>query len=244
MFEEIDRKKSILDTKRPLKKEAVENLKRYFDVELTYNSNAIEGNTLTVTETKVILEDGITVGKGKTLREHLEVINHKEAIDYIEEIVREDVEISERVIRKLHYIILKSIDNKNAGKYRKVNVLISGSAHRPVEHFLVEEKMEELVRWYNESKDKLHPIELATEFHFRYVYIHPFIDGNGRSARLLMNLILMRSGYPISVIKNDEREEYMKALEIASTTGDLESFIEVVENAVDSSLDMYLYVVG
>jgi Uncharacterized conserved protein len=243
MFKSIDDKKNILDSKRPLKKEVLDNLKRYFDVELTYNSNAIEGNTLTVTETKVILEDGITIGKGKTLREHLEVINHKEAIDYIDEIVSKDSDISERVIKDLHYIILKSIDSKNAREYRTTNVLISGSIHRPVEHFLVSEKMKDLIEWYKDNKKKLHPIELAAEFHFRYVYIHPFIDGNGRSARLLMNLILMRNGYPISVIKNEDRDEYMKALEIASTTGDTKDFINMVANAVDKSLDTYLYIV-
>lgn len=151
MFENIDNKKAILDSKRPLDKRALDNLKRYFDIELTYNSNAIEGNTLTITETKVILEDGITIGKGKSLREHLEVINHKEAIDYIDDIVSKNIDISERVIRDLHYIILKSIDNKNAGEYRNTNVLISGSAHRPVEHFLVKERMQELIECYNEN---------------------------------------------------------------------------------------------
>lgn len=243
MFQNIDNKKAILDSRRPLSKEAINNLKKYFDVELTYNSNAIEGNTLTITETKVILEDGITIGKGKSLKEHLEVINHKEAIDYIDDIVSRNIDISERVIKDLHHIILKSINNDNAGKYRNTNVLISGSSHRPVKHFLVEEKMKELIRWYDENKEKLHPIELAAEFHFRYVYIHPFIDGNGRSARLLMNLILMRNGYPISVIRNDDRDEYMKALEIASTIGELNSFVDIVANAVDKSLDTYLYIV-
>lgn len=244
MFNEIDSKKVILDNKRPLNKEALDNLKHYFDVELTYNSNAIEGNTLTITETKVILEDGITIGKGKSLREHLEVINHKEAIDYIEEIVSNDLDISERVIRDLHHLILKSIDNKNAGEYRKSNVLISGSAHRPVEHFLVKERMDELVKWYKANKDTMHPIQLAAEFHFRYVYIHPFIDGNGRSARLLMNLILMRNGYPVTVIRNSDREEYMKALEEASTKNRLNNFIEIVAKAVDRSLDTYLYLIS
>lgn len=244
MFENIDNKKAILDSKRPLDKRALDNLKRYFDIELTYNSNAIEGNTLTITETKVILEDGITIGKGKSLREHLEVINHKEAIDYIDDIVSKNIDISERVIRDLHYIILKSIDNKNAGEYRNTNVLISGSANRPLEHFLVKERMQELIEWYNENKNKLHPIELAVEFHFKYVYIHPFIDGNGRSARLLMNLILMRNGYPITVIKTENRDEYMRALEEASINGNLDEFIKIVAEAVERSLDTYLYIVG
>ena len=117
MFQSIDDKKAVLDSKRPSSKEALDNLKRYFDVELTYNSNAIEGNTLTITETKVILEDGITIGKGKSLREHLEVINHKEAIDYVDDIVSRNIDISESVIKDIHHIILKSINNENAGKY-------------------------------------------------------------------------------------------------------------------------------
>ncbi len=243
MFDKITKKKAILDSKRPFDREMLNNLKKYFDVELTYNSNAIEGNTLTITETKVILEDGLTIGKGKSLREHLEVINHKEAIDYIEDIVNKNFDISERVIKNLHYIILKSIDNKNAGEYRSSNVLISGSAHKPVEHFLVSERMTELVEWYKENKDKLNPVKLAAEFHFRFVYIHPFIDGNGRSARLLMNLILMRNGYPITVIRNEDRDEYMKALEKASTTNHKDDFINIVAKAVDRSLDTYLYII-
>ncbi|GFZ33984.1 cell division protein Fic [Clostridium zeae] len=244
MFNDIDDKKKLLDSKRPLNIAELNNLKKYFDVELTYNSNAIEGNTLTITETKVILEDGLTIGKGKSLREHLEVINHKEAIDYIDDIVSKNIDISERVIKDLHYIILKSIDNKNAGEYRQSNVLISGSQHRPVEHFLVKEKMGELLDWYNKNKLALHPVELAAEFHFRYVYIHPFIDGNGRTARLLMNLILMRNGYPISIIKTENRDEYMKSLESASTEGDLSDFITIVKNAVDKSLELYLYILN
>jgi Fic family protein len=244
MLKEIDEKKFLLDSKRPLSGNAIDNLKKYFDVELTYNSNAIEGNTLTITETKVILEEGLTIGRGKSLREHLEVINHKEAIDYIDDIVSKNISISERVIKDLHYIILKSIDNKNAGEYRKTNVLISGSEHRPVEYFLIHERMEELINWYSENKDKLHPIHLAAEFHFKYVYIHPFIDGNGRTARLLMNLILMSKGYPITVIKTENRDIYMKALEKASTQGELSEFLNIVSEAVDRSLDTYLYIVS
>lgn len=242
MFKEIDTKKNLLDSKSPLNKVAALNSKKYFNVEFTYNSNAIEGNTLTITETKVILEDGLTIGKGKSLKEHLEVINHKEAIDYIDDIVSKDLDISERVIKDLHYIILKSIDNKNAGQYRQTNVLISGSKHRPIEHYLVNEKMIELIEWYNNNKDNKHPIELAAEFHFRYVYINPFIDGNGRTARLLMNLILMRNGYRVTVIRTEDRDEYMKALEEASVNGILDDFIKIVAEAVDKSLDVYLFI--
>ncbi|MBO0567160.1 Fic family protein [Clostridium botulinum] len=234
----------MLDSKRPFNKNSIENLKKYFDVELTYNSNAIEGNTLTITETKIILEDGITIGKGKTLKEHLEVINHKEAIDYIKDIVNKNIDINENVIKDLHYIILKSINNENAGRYRSVNVLISGSNHRPPEHFLVSQNMEELIKWYNENKDNLHPVRLAAEFHHKFTFIHPFIDGNGRCGRLLMNLILMRFGYPMTVIKIQDRSEYMSALEKASVENDLTDFINIIAEAVSSSLDTYLYILG
>ncbi len=244
MFKEIDNKKNILDSKRPLSTAVLNQLKKYYDVELIYNSNAIEGNTLTITETKVVLEDGLTIGKGKTLREHLQVINHKEAIDYIENVIKKDIDISERLIKEINYLILKSINNENAGTYRKINVLISGSEHRPPVHFLVAEKMGDIVKWYEENKDKLHPIELATIFHHKFTFIHPFIDGNGRTARLLMNLILMRNGYPISVIKMEDREEYMIALEKASVINDYTDFVDLVKKAVEDSLDMYLFIVG
>lgn len=244
MIKQINSKKKILDSKRPFNAAAIKNLKQYFDVDLTYNSNAIEGNTLTITETKVILEDGITIGKGKTLKEHLEVINHKEAIDYVEDIVNRNIDIDQNVIKDLHYIILKSINNENAGRYRSVNVLISGSNHRPPEHFLVSQEMEDLIKWYDENKNKLHPIVLAAEFHHKFTFIHPFIDGNGRCGRLLMNLILMRNGYPITVIRMEERNEYMSALEKASVENDLEDFINIIAEAVNRSLDKYLYILG
>lgn len=154
------------------------------------------------------------------------------------------MDISERVIKDLHYIILKSIDNKNAGEYRRSNALISGSKHRPPEHFLISERMKELIEWYNNNKNILHTIKLAAEFHLKYVYIHPFIDGNGRSARLLMNLILMKNGYPITVIKIEDRDEYMKALEKASMLDEYDNFIEIVAAAVDRSIDTYLYTIG
>ncbi|MDI6601497.1 MAG: Fic family protein [Thermoanaerobacteraceae bacterium] len=211
MFEEIEEKKRILDSKRPLSEEVLRNLKEYFDVEWTYNSNAIEGNTLTLTETKLVLEDGLTVGRGKPLKDHLEAINHKEAIDYVEDIVKGNMDISEAVIKNIHYLLLKGIDDKNAGKYREANVLISGSKHIPPMNVLVPEKMNELITWYDKSKEIIHPIEHAAEFHLRFTYIHPFIDGNGRCARLLMNLILMRNSYVPAIIRMEDRLEYMDA---------------------------------
>ena len=246
MFGVIERKKKLIDAKRPFPHEVVKNLKAYFDIEWTYNSNAIEGNTLTLSETKVILEDGITVGKGKTLREHLEVINHKEAIDYVEDIVKKNMDISERVIKDIHYLILKTVDTENAGKYRNINVMISGSKHKPPENILVQEKMSELVKWYDDNKDKdfYHPVQLAAELHHRFTFIHPFTDGNGRTARLLMNLILMQNGFPPAVIMIEDRLEYMEALEKASTKDDIQDFTGIVAKSVENSLDTYLNILN
>ncbi|ACB86122.1 Fic family protein [Natranaerobius thermophilus] len=242
MFKELEEKKQKLDEKRPLSKEQVKQLKQYFDVEFTYNSNAIEGNTLSLRETKVILEDGITVGKGKSMREHLEVINHKEAIDYIENLIKEKADISEKIIKEVHYLVLKGIDDDNAGKYRTTNVLISGSDHKPPEHYLVPEKMEKLVSWYKNKQNKLHTIELATYFHHHLTSIHPFVDGNGRLARLLMNFILVQDGYPLTVIKAEDRESYMEALELASTKMDYSKLLEMMEKAVNDSFETYFYI--
>ncbi|OWZ82738.1 Fic family protein [Natranaerobius trueperi] len=244
MFKELEEKKQRLDEKRPLSKEKITQLKQYFDVEFTYNSNAIEGNTLSLRETKVILEDGITVGKGKSLREHLEVINHKEAIDYIENLIKENADISEKIIKEVHYLVLKGIDNENAGKYRTSNVLISGSDHKPPEHYLVPEKMEKLVSWYKNKKNELHTVDLATYFHHHLTYIHPFIDVNGRLARLLMNLLLLQDGYPLTVIKAEDRESYMEALEFASTEEDYSKLLEVIKKAINDSFETYFYVIG
>lgn len=244
VFEKLDKKKLTLDSYRPFAREVLNNLKSYFDVEFTYNSNAIEGNTLTLTETKLIIEEGITVGRGKTLREHLDAINQQEAIGYLEELVQKNAKLSEAIIRNIHYLILKSIDDKSAGVYRNTNVRISGSKHRPPEHILVTEKMKELVQWYEDNKSAMHPIELAARFHHQFVYIHPFNDGNGRTARLLMNLILMQSGYPLTIIRMEDRLDYMEALEKASIDNDYSDFTKLVAQAVERSLDSYLEIVA
>jgi Fic family protein len=159
--------------------------------------------SLTLLETKVVLEEGIT--GGKLLREHFEVINHKEAIEFVEEFLEKDEVLTQIILKQIHYLILKNIDNKNAGIYRKVNVGISGSEHQPPHFLAVEDKMQELFRWYEENEDLLHPVELAAMFHFKFVYIHPFAYGNGRTGRLLMNLILMKHGYPPAIVKAEPK---------------------------------------
>lgn len=162
------------------------------EIEYTYESNKIEGNTLTLQETALLVEKGLTIG-GKTMVEHLEVINHTQAIDFIKDLAQSKKIITERDILQIHSLILQSIDKPNAGVYIKVPVIISGSKHKPPQPFLVPKQMEDLMLWYNENKDDLHPLQLSAEMHERLVTIHPFIDGNGRTSRLLMNLILLQN---------------------------------------------------
>ena len=237
-FEAIDAKKKHLDKHRPLPKHTLKSLHENMLVEWTYNSNAIEGNTLTISETKVVLE-GITIG-GKSIREHLEVINHRDAILFLEELVQKDEPLCERNIRDLHRLVLKNIDPENAGVYRRENVVISGAKHRPPEHILVKEHMERMVTEYNEQWRNFHPIQRGALLHGEFVKIHPFVDGNGRTARLLHNFELMKCGYPPAIIQAEMRSEYYDALDLAHTTGDYDKFIELVARCVDRSLDSWL----
>lgn len=210
------------------------------EIEYTYDSNRIEGNTLTLNETEMVVNKGITIA-GKGVREHLEAINHKEAIDFIKDIAQNKQPITESVLKDIHAIVLHSIDKENAGRYRKVPVIISGSRHVPPQPYLLEPMMQDLFRWYEQIKDTMHPVVLAANMHEKFVSIHPFIDGNGRTARLLMNLILMQHGYPIANIKgdNDSRLKYYQTLEQAST-GDNTAFVEFIEDVVTDSLEHYL----
>ncbi|SFL33780.1 Fic/DOC family protein [Gracilibacillus orientalis] len=210
-FQRIDKLKNTLDQQKPLPPEVVNNLKDVYKVEWTYHSNAIEGNTLSLMETKMVLEEGLTIG-GKQLREHFEAINHAEAIDYIDENVSGQSHLDEPLLKSIHALILKNIDDKNAGVYRSINVKISGSEHMPPHFLQVEQKIKNLFEWYKHAKNKLHPVELAALFHFKFVYIHPFVDGNGRTARLLMNFILMQAGYPPAIVKaeNEQRLNTIK----------------------------------
>jgi len=173
-FDEIDRKKKLLDSKRPLPKETINSLRENYILNWTYNSNAIEGNTLTIAETKVVLE-GITIG-GKSVKEHLEVINHKDAIVFLEEIIKNKIGLTEMDIRDIHRLVLKEIDNDNAGRYRTSNVIISGATHIPPDSVFLNEKMEQLIIRYNEWYEIYHPIIVATLLHGEFVKIHPFID--------------------------------------------------------------------
>ncbi|WP_294671504.1 Fic family protein [uncultured Fluviicola sp.] len=217
LLQECSHLLSTWSSKRPLNQLQLKKMEEYFNLNYTYESNRIEGNTLTLQETYLVVNDGITVG-GKSVREHLEAINHAEAISYLGEIIQNKTVFSERVLKEIHYLILKGIDRENAGVYRAIGVRISGSSHLPPEPYLLNPLMEEVFVYYKENKSILHPVILAAEMHERIVRIHPFIDGNGRTCRLIMNLILMQHGYPIANIKGEleNRLRYYNALETAS----------------------------
>ncbi len=215
LLEKIDFFRDEINNKRPLTAAEVKELDNYFKIGTTYASNAIEGNTLTLSETKVIIEDGITVG-GKPLRYCYEATGHARAYDYMISIARGDsFEITEDVILKLHNLFYSGIDNENAGKYRDIQVFITGTEYIPPKPSDVPKLMKEFVKKLNEYKDTMHPVEYAAFAHRRLVDIHPFIDGNGRTARLLMNLILINQGYVAVSISPVLRFEYMQALQAA-----------------------------
>lgn len=238
MFQQIDKKKAALDAKRPLPKYTVQSLREKLFLEWTYNSNAIEGNTLTINETKVVLE-GITVG-GRTLREHLEVINHRDAIRYVEEVVQKEEPFSQWQIKNLHHLVLKGINDKYADVYRDQQVFISGATHTPPAPFKIQEQMNALITWYETEAQQLHPITRGAMLHVIFVGIHPFIDGNGRTSRLLLNLELMKNGYPPIVIKVENRLAYYNALDKSHVMKDYQDFIMLVASEVEASLDLYL----
>jgi Fic family protein len=238
-YNKLTDKKKRLDGFRPLPDTLVRNLDDWFRVELTYTSNAIEGNTLTRRETALVVEKGLTVG-GKSLTEHLEATNHAHALDWVkEQVKRKPYSLTGKDILHIHDIILKGIDDANAGHYRSVPVRISGSAVVLPNPLKVPDLMQEFVEWLKQSGD-LHPIELAAEAHYRLVTIHAFVDGNGRTARLLMNMILLMTGYPAAIIRKRDRLAYIGSLEKAQLGGSKDDYLKIIAKAVDRSLDIYL----
>ncbi len=238
----LDEYKALLSKKRPLDSAKISEA---LGLEYTYESNRIEGNTLTLSETNLIISEGMTIS-GKSMREHLEALNHQEAIQFIQEAVRDHKTISEGFIKNLHYLVLKGIDPENAGKYRQVQVMITGSAHMPPQPYIVPARMKELMSWYRTHLHKLHPVVLAAEMHQRLVTIHPFIDGNGRTSRLLMNLILMQHGYVIANIKGDlkNRLKYYEVLESSQSDPDKKEFVEFIIDVESDCLRRYLEILG
>lgn len=241
-WKEIDRLKARLDGLRPFPPAALKSLREKIELEWTHNSNAIEGNSLTLKETKAVLE-GITVG-GKSLREHLEAVNHGAAVQYLNEIIAGGEEISEWQIRTIHSLVLKGIDQKGAGAYRKENVFISGARHVPPDHILVPDEMKALILRFQKKWAPLHPAERAALLHIDFVKIHPFADGNGRTARLLQNFELMKAGFPLIVIKKESRLKYYSVLDKAHASGEAEDFIKLSAGRLEEALKLYLKAFG
>ena len=246
LLKEVDALKEQLSILSPLPEEALRKIQDALDIEYTYESNRIEGNTLTLQETALVVNEGVTIS-GKSMREHLEAINHTEAISYIKDIAKQDIEISERTIKEIHALILHGIDRENAGRYRTVPVMISGSAHMPPQPYLIEKQMEDfMIRFKQMEKEMVHPVLVAAYLHGELVRIHPFIDGNGRTSRLLMNLYLLRNGYVIITLKgsNDEKVNYYMALEKSHTEHLPEDFQKLVVEAEIAALRKYLSIMA
>lgn len=243
-LEKMDMLKEKWQNRRPLGAVQLEKMKEYFNVAYTYESNRIEGNTLTLQETHLVVNEGITIG-GKSMREHLEAINHAEAVEYLEKLASDKAELYKRSLLDLHYLVLKGIDRDNAGKYRSVPVRITGSKHVPPQPYLIEKMMEDYFLHYQNQRNVLHPVLLAAELHERLVSIHPFVDGNGRTSRLIMNLILVSNGYTIANLKGDNtsRLAYYRALEEVQVNNDPVPFYHLVADAVLESLEQHLEMV-
>ena len=235
LFEVIDRKKSELDSMRPLTEGEIERITEDFVVEYTYNSNAIEGNTLTLRETDMVLR-GLTVDK-KPLKDHMEAVGHKEAFYFVRDLVKEQVSISESVIKQIHYLVLAD-KTDDRGVYRRIPVKIMGAKHDPVQPYLIQPKMEQLIESYGNSTG--HIITRLALFHIEFEGIHPFIDGNGRTGRLLVNLELMKAGYPPIDIKFKDRAAYYNAFDEYHGKHNLGAMEKLFAKYVNERLDSYL----
>lgn len=225
---------------RPISSALMLKLKERFEIEMTYNSNAIEGNTLTLKETYWVIQHGITV-KGKSLKDHLEAKNHKEALDYLYEMIEQGAShtISEHLINNLHSIIIQDINKDIAGRYRNVDVFITAAEHTPPSALDVPYQMRELINWAKNNYKKMYIVEFAAIFHHKFVHIHPFQDGNGRVGRLLMNIFLMQYGFPLAIIQKNDRQKYYRVLAL----GDRENYKRLtlfIAQAVLRSLNIYL----
>ncbi len=236
----LDQKLKTLQSLRSLPPTAIKKLREQFEIEMTYNSNAIEGNSLTLKETYLVIHEGITI-KGKPLKDHLEAKDHHEALEFLHELISHNAQptLSEHLIRTLHQLVVKKTDEEYAGKYRTSNVFIGGADHTPPDALQVPQEMRKLLVWFLNTRKKIHPVELSALLHHKLVHIHPFFDGNGRTARLVMNITLMRSGYPLVVILKNDRKKYYRALSQADK-GDYSLFVKFIAQAVERSLDIYL----
>ena len=238
LHERLLEKKRKIEVHRPLSQEILAKLREQFAIQYTYHTNVIEGNTLTLRETQLVIQEGITV-KGKPLRYHLEAINHPKAIEFVERFAQERKPLSEQDTLYLHGIVMKGIAEAEPGAYRKGQVAITGSRYTPPPPYEVPFMMADSLEWINTNPEELRPVELAAMAHFKLVHIHPFVDGNGRVGRLLMNLLLLRHGYPITYVRREERGRYYDALEKAHF-GNEKPFVNFIGRCAEQSLDLYL----
>ena len=238
----LDDKLKIIKNARPLPTSVVAKLKEQFAIDMTYNSNAIEGNRLSLKETYWVISEGITV-KGKSLKDHLEAKNHYSAVSYLYELVEHNrkTTVSEHLVRSLQQLIVSETDSKHAGTYRDGNVYITGSKHTPPDAYEVSKMMNDLILWVHSNIKTMHTVELAAIAHHKLVFIHPFFDGNGRTARLFMNLLLMQKGYPLVVILKNDRKKYYDVLQKADY-GNYKPLIMFIAQAVERTANIYLKV--
>lgn len=213
IFDKVDRYKAAIDELRPFEGHLLNEIKGYYRIGLTWSSNAIEGNTLTESETKMLLEDGLTVG-GKPLKDTFEALGHAQAYDFMFTLLR-SCQISEEDALTMHRMFYKDINPGAAGRYRIESVIITGSKYAVCKVEQIQEEMKKLFQWAASERDKYHPVEFAAQLHKRFVFIHPFIDGNGRISRLLMNTALIQAGYLLAIIPPVLRQEYISLLERA-----------------------------
>ncbi len=237
-FERLYQKKHHLQASRPLPNIALNKIRESLSIEWTYNSNSIEGNTLSLRETQMVLQEGITI-KGKSLREHFETHNHDKAIDYLYRIVNDDYVLRSIDILSIHNLVLRSIEEDFAGRIRNGGVRISGANFVPPNANKVSDLLDELIDFVNTNPLELNDIELATVFHHKLVWIHPFFDGNGRTVRLCMNLLLMRCGFPPAIILKNDRSKYYEALNQANN-GKYQKLMLLMCQALERSLNIYL----
>lgn len=235
LLSQIDGKKQLLDSLRPFTQGELERLNEEFVTEYTYNSNAIEGNTLTLRETDMVLR-GLTIDK-KPLSHHLEAIGHKEAFDYVVSLVQQNEPLTERIIKEIHYLVLAD-KKEDRGVYRRIPVTIMGAAHEPVQPYLIQPKMEQLLSDY--SNDEAHIVSRLARFHIEFEAIHPFIDGNGRTGRLLVNLELMKAGFPPIDIKFADRVSYYNAFDEYHVKHNLGAMEQLFAKALNERLDFYI----
>ena len=239
VFAKIDELKHKLGLRRPLTQGELKRLQDEFMIEFTYDSNAIEGNTLTLQETAMVLE-GITID-AKPLKDHLEVVGHKAAFEYVKQIIAEKMVFSEGLIKEIHSLVLMDRP-EDRGRYRRIPVRIMGASHEPPQPYLVPIQMEQLLEELKQGQ--LHPLEAAALFHLKFEGIHPFIDGNGRTGRLILNFMLMQAGYPPINVKFADRRKYYAGFEAYYKNGDPSTMVKMIAQYVEEQLNLYLRIIS